>query len=177
MLSRFSAVSGVLLGLSIAVPGAIEAFTGETASTSLVLGIGAAFGAPALLGFHELQRERSGRFGAFAFAVNLVGLGLFTGVAFTLNVTLFFLDGVTVPTTTKAVLLGSAVVFVVGTVLFGASMVRAKVFPALPSWGYLVALSLIAVLAPLPDSVWTSALHVLGGASLVWLSAVRWARP
>ena len=36
-LQRFGAVSGVLLGLSIGVPGAVEAFTGETTATSLVL--------------------------------------------------------------------------------------------------------------------------------------------
>jgi hypothetical protein len=52
---RFGAVCGILSGLFIGLPGAIEAFTGETAATSFVLGL-------------------SGR---VAYAVNLVGLGLF----------------------------------------------------------------------------------------------------
>ena len=47
-LQRFGAASGVLLALSIGVPGAVEAFTGETTATSLVLGLGVAFSAPAV---------------------------------------------------------------------------------------------------------------------------------
>jgi hypothetical protein len=175
-LSRFGALCGVVLGLSLGVPGLVEAFTGETAVTSLVLGFGAAFGTPALLALHQHQSAASGRFGAIAFAVNLIGLGLFTGVAFALNVVIFFLDQPVVPMPTKLALLGSAVVFVIGNVLFGLSMLRARVFPRLPAWGYLVMLTLLAVLAPLPDSPWTSGIHVLGAASLIWLSLVVWSR-
>jgi hypothetical protein len=81
-LQRFGAVSGVMLGLSIGVAGLIEAFTGEIAATSFVLGLGAAaFGAPALTGLYLRQSAVAGRFGAIAYAVNLVGLGLFAGVA------------------------------------------------------------------------------------------------
>jgi hypothetical protein len=52
-LSRFGAVCGVIFGLSLGVPGVIEAFTGETAVTSFIVGVGVAgFGVPALFGFH-----------------------------------------------------------------------------------------------------------------------------
>ncbi|WP_433199769.1 hypothetical protein ACQP00_27575 [Dactylosporangium sp. CS-047395] len=95
-LQRFGASCGVLLGPAIALPGAVEAFTGETSATSLVLGVGVALAAPAATALYLHQRDRTGAFGRAAFAVHLLGLGLFTGVAFALNVVLFSLDPATV---------------------------------------------------------------------------------
>lgn len=173
-LQRFGAASGVLLALSIGVPGAVEAFTGETSATSLVLGLGVAFSAPAVTALYLHHRATAGRFGAVAYAVNLLGLGLFTGVAFALNTVLFYLDGPTVDSLragpTGSVLLVSAAVFVTGTVLFGVSMVRSGGFPKLPAAGYGVLLTLLAVLAPLPDTPLTSGVHVLAAVSVAWLS-------
>jgi hypothetical protein len=91
-LSRFGAVCGVIFGLSLGVPGIIEAFTGETAVTSFIVGLGAAFGVPALFAFHLRQADVAGRFGAVAFAVNVIGLGLFAGGTFAFNLVLFFVD-------------------------------------------------------------------------------------
>lgn len=180
-LSRFGAVGGVILGLSLGVPGVVEAFTGETTVTSFVVGLGAAFGAPALYAYQLRQADAAGRFGAFAFAVNVIGLGLFTGVGFALNLVLFFLDQATVSAVlagpTRWAVLGSAAVFVVGSVLFGVSMFRAGVLPRVAAAGYTVSLVLLAALAPLPDSLLSSAAHVAAAASLVWLSAAVWAVP
>ncbi|WP_203905942.1 hypothetical protein [Rhizocola hellebori] len=177
-LLRFGAVCGVVLGLSLGVPAAVEAFTGETAATSFVIGLGTAFGAPALTAIYLRHRRAAGSFGAIAYAVNLIGLGLFSGVGFTLNLALFYLDPAVVEDLlagpTRFAFLGSAVVFVVGTVLFGVSLLRAGVFAKVPSLGYAGTLSLLALLAPLPDSVFTSGVHVLAGASLVWLSWSVW---
>ncbi|WP_203752636.1 hypothetical protein [Catellatospora bangladeshensis] len=180
-LSRFGAVCGVVLGLSLGVPGAVETFTGETAVTSFVVGLGAAFGAPALLAFQLRQAEAAGRFGAVAFAVNLIGLGLFTGVAFALNLVVFFLDPAVAESVlagpTRLAVLGSAVVFVVGTVLFGVSMARSRVLPRIPAWGYASTLTALALLAAQPDSVLTSLVHVLACVSVVWLSLSVWPVP
>ena len=71
--------------------------------------------------------------------------------------------------TGKALLL-SAVVFVVGTVMFSISMLRSGAFPRVAAIGYGVFLTLLALLAPLPDSPFTSGVHVLAAVSLVWLS-------
>ncbi|WP_238016228.1 hypothetical protein KZZ52_28680 [Dactylosporangium sp. AC04546] len=173
-LQRFGAASGVILGLSIGVPGAVEAFTGETAATGAVLGLGVAFAAPTVTALYLHQRERAGRFGAVAYAVNLLGLGLFTGVAFALNLVLFYLDDPVVTDLragpTGLALLGCALVFVAGTILFSISMLRAGVFPRLPAAVYGVALTLLAVLAPLDDTPLTSAVHVLAAAAIIWLS-------
>ncbi|MER7575000.1 hypothetical protein [Streptomyces sp. NPDC126514] len=175
---RFGAVCGILSGLFIGLPGAVEAFTGETAATSFVLGLSPALATPLLVALHLRQEGAAGRAGRVAYAVNLVGLGLFGGAAFTLNMALFGLDDATLEEvltgTTRVALLGSAVVFAAGTVLFGLSMVRTGLHPKLPSWGYAVMLGALALLGPLPDSVLTSLVHVLAGASAVWLSLSLW---
>ncbi|MFI8104458.1 hypothetical protein [Streptomyces sp. NPDC086023] len=176
-LQRFGAVSGVLLALGLGVPGAVEAFTGETAATSIVLGLGAAFGAPAVTAFHAHQAAASGRFGVLAHAVNLVGLGLFTGVAFALNLVVYFLHPAALPAPTRAAVLAAAAVFIAGTVLFGVSMARSGVFPQSAAWGYTVCLTLLALASSLPDTPWTGLLHVLAAASLVRLSVAVWPEP
>jgi hypothetical protein len=176
-LLRFGAACGVVLGLTIGVPGIIEAFTGESTATSLVIGLGAAFGPAALTALY-LHHGGESRFVAVAYALNAIGLGLFTGVVFALNLVLFFLTGSAVddvldgPTGTAIRL--AAVVFVVGTVLFGAAMIRGRAFPRVAAWGYTVTLPLLALLAPLPDTLLTSAVHVLAAASLIWLSVTVW---
>jgi hypothetical protein len=178
---RFGAGCAVVLGTSIAVPGLIEIGTGETAATSLVLALGAAFGTPALVALHLRQRDRSGRLGAVAFAVNVVGLGLFAAVAFALNTVLFHLsadvtrDVLSGPT--GLVFRGSALVFVAGSVLFGAAMWRAQVFPRAAAAVYAVAMPLLALLAPLADSGWTGILHGVAGGVMVWLGWSLWRRP
>ncbi len=171
---RFGAASGVLLGLSIGVPGAVEAFTGETSATSFALGLGVAFSAPAVTALYLHHRATAGRFGAVAFATNLLGLGLFTGVAFALNLVLFYLDTSTVDTLregpTGLALLVSAAVFVTGTILFSISMVRSGGFARIPAVGYGVMLTLLAVFARLPDTPATSVVHILAAVSIGWLS-------
>jgi hypothetical protein len=177
MLMRFGAACGVVLGLSIGVPGAVEAFTGETTATSLVIGLGAAFGPPALTAFF-LWGKGSGPFRPVAYGLNTIGLGLFSGVAFALNVVLFFQSEAVVEDVldgpTGAVVRLAALVFVAGTVLFGATMIRDRAFPTVPAWGYTVTLPLLALLAPLDDSPVTSAVHVVAAASLIWLSVTVW---
>jgi hypothetical protein len=186
ILLRFGAACGVVLGLSIGVPGAVEAFTGETTATSLAIGLGTAFGPPALTALfllpgNGLRGNRSGGNGTFrsvAYALNTVGLGLFTGVAFALNLVLFFLSDAVVEDVldgpTGVVMRISALVFVLGTVLFGVTMIRDRAYPSVPAWGYTVALPLLALLAPLDDTPLTSAVHLVAAASLIWLSATVW---
>jgi len=173
-LLRFGAVCGIACGVLTGVPGAIEAFTGETTATSLVLGFGPAFGPPLLTAVFLGQRHAVGAFGRVAYAVNLLGLGLFGGAAYALNLVLVFLDEAAVDDLmagpTRFALLASALVFVVGTVLFGVSMVRARTYPRVPAWAYGPVLTVFALAAPLPDTPLTSGLHVAVGIILVWLS-------
>lgn len=175
MLTRLGAWCGVLAGLCIALPAAVEAVTGETAATSFAIGLSPALAVPLLVALHLRQRAAAGPFGEVAYTVNAVGLGLFGGAAFTLNMALFYLDDATVEQLlagpTMVALLGAALVFALGSVLFGVSMLRAGVFPRVPAVAYLVAFPVLAVAARLPDNVLTSAVHVVAGGSLVWLAA------
>lgn len=175
-LDKLARWTGVLAGLCIGLPGAVETITGETAVTSLVLGIAPALALPLLTALYLRQGgDRSGAFGTVAYVANVVGLGLFGGAAFTLNLALFYLDpavlGTLLDGPTRLALLGSAVVFAVGVVLFGIAMVRARTHPRVPAVLYAVALPVLALAGPLPDSLLTSAVHVLAGASVTWLAA------
>ena len=174
-MNRLAVWCGVLAGLCIGLPGVVEAFTGETAVTSFVLGISPALAIPVLVVLHLRQADSSGTFGAVGYTVNLVGLGLFGGAAFSLNLVLFGADpGVVdslVDGATRGALLGSALVFAVGSVLFGVAMVRARVHPRVAAVAYAISLPVLALAAPLPDSPLTSAVHVVAGGSVVWLAA------
>jgi hypothetical protein len=175
-LLRFGAVAGVVFGLSLGVPGIIEAFTGETTLTSFIVGLGvAAFGLPALFAFYLHQADVAGRFGAVAFAVNAIGLGLFAGGTFAFNLVLFFVDDAVSDAVldgpTMWAILGTGLIYVVGTVLFGISMARSGVMPRPAAVGYSVALVMIALLSSLDDSLISSLAHVVAAASLIALSA------
>lgn len=175
---RADALCGALSGLLISLPALVEAFTGETSATSVAFALSPGFALPLLTGLQLRQSPATGRFGDVARTVNLIGLGLFGGAAFASNLVLFYFDDDIVDETltgpTIPVLIGSAAVFAVGCALFGAAMIRARVFPRIPSWGYAVVLPLFAFLTGLPDSLLTSALHVLVGVILLWLSAALW---
>jgi hypothetical protein len=174
MQTRLGAWSGIAAGLCIAVPSAVEAVTGETAPTSFVLGLSPALAIPLLVVLHLRQSRVSGTFGAVAYTLNAIGLGLFGGAAFTLNMALFYLDDPVVKDLlqgpTMFALLGSALVFALGTVLFGISMLRAGIQPRIPAAAYMVAFPILAISARLPDTPLTSAVHLVAGVSLVWLS-------
>ncbi|MEV0175304.1 hypothetical protein AB0I00_29815 [Streptomyces sp. NPDC050803] len=172
---RTAALCGTLSGLLIALPGLIEAFTGETAATSFLLALSPALALPLLTALHLRQAPATGRFGETAYTVNLIGLGLFGGAAFAGNLVLFYFDEKVIEDTltgpTVPALIGSAAVFAVGCALFGAALLRARVFPRVPSWGYAVVVPLFAFVTALPDSLLGSALHVTVGVILIWLAA------
>ncbi|MCX4706170.1 hypothetical protein [Streptomyces sp. NBC_01373] len=175
---RAGALCGLLSGLLISLPALVEAFTGETSATSVPFALSPAFALPLLAALHLRQAPAAGRLGEIGHAVNLVGLGLFGGAAFAANLVLFYFDDALIEETltgpTIPALIGSATVFAVGCALFGAAMVRARILPRVPSWGYATVLPLFAFLTSLPDSLLTIALHVLVGVILMWLSAALW---
>ena len=179
-LLRFGAVAGVIFGFSLGIPGVIEAFTGETASTSFIVAVGTAgFGLPALLAYYLHHADVAGRFGKIAYAVNTIGLGLFAARSFAFNLVLFFLDEAVSdavqaePATMWAISIGG-VTFIVGTILFGVSMARSGVMPRAAAVGYSVSLALLAVFGMLDDSLISSLNHVVAALSLTALSARVW---
>ncbi len=175
MLTRLGRWCGVVAGLCIALPAAVEAFTGETAATSFVIGLSPALAFPLLVVLHLHQRDRTGTFGDVAYTLNAVGLGLFGGAAFTLNMALFYLHDPVLQDLlrgpTKVALLGSGLIFALGVVLFGVTMLRAKLYPRVPAVAYLATFPALAITARLPDTPLTSTIHIIAGGSLIWLAA------
>jgi hypothetical protein len=178
-LPRFSAASGLLSGLFLAVAGFISIFTGKTAGAAFVIALTPALAVPLVVAvFHQRHADVPGVFGPVAYAVNLIGLGLFGGAAFTIDTTLFYL---TTPVRdhlkhepTIAALLGSAALFAVGTVLFGIFLLRTGAYPRLLCLAYAVFPALLAALSPLPDSPLKNAVHCLTGLTLAWLAVTSW---
>ena len=118
------------------------------------------------------------RFGAVAFVVNAIGLGLFAGASFAFNNVLFFVEdsvyAAVLDGPTRFALLPAGLFFVVGSVLFGVSMARSGVMPRAAAAGYTVALPMIGVLGTLEDSLLSSLAHVVAACSLFALSARVW---
>jgi hypothetical protein len=184
-LPRFSAASGLLAGLFLAVPGFISIFTGKTAGAAFLIALAPALGIPLLVAvFHQRNADVPGAFGPVAYGLNLIGLGLFSGAAFTIDTALFY---VATPVKdhlkhepTIVALLGSAAIFAVGAVLFGVFLLRTKAYPRLLCWAYIVFPGLLAALSPLPESPLKNAIHALAGLTIAWLAVTLWrttARP
>lgn len=178
-LPRFSAASGLLAGLFLAIAGFISIFTGKTAGAAFVIALAPAFAIPLLVAvFHQRNADVPGVFGPVAYGLNLIGLGLFSGAAFTIDTALFYL---TVPVRdhlkhepTFAALLGSAALFVVGTAAFGVFLLRTGAYPRLLCLAYIVFPALLAALSPLPESPLKNVIHCLAGLTVAWLAITLW---
>jgi hypothetical protein len=177
-LSRFSAACGVLSGLLLGVPGAVSVFTGKTAAAAFFIALSPALALPLLVAVHQRHAHVPSRLGAVAYGANLVGLGLFGGAVFTVDTTLVYLDAPVLHHLkhgpTIVALLGSAVLFAAGCVLFGVFLLRTRAYPRALPWAYLLFPTLLALLSPLPDSPVKNVVHVLAGSTLVWLAATLW---
>lgn len=168
---RFGAVFGAISGLLIGIPGAVEAFTGETLVTSILIGVSPALAAPLITALYVGQLGAGRRAGGLAYAVNAIGLALFGAAAYALNIVVFPLGpDVVLPGVSRIVILSGAAVYIVGTIWFAIAMLRAGVHPRIPVVLYLVAMPLFPVAAQLPDSPLTAGLHVIAAVALVWLS-------
>ena len=178
-LPRFSAASGLLAGLFLAVAGFISIFTGKTAGAAFVIALVPALAIPLLVAvYHQRNADVPGVFGPVAYGLNLLGLGLFSGAVFTTDTALFYL---TTPVRdhlkhepTFAALLGSAALFAVGTAAFGLFLLRTKAYPRLLCLAYIVFPTLLAALSPLPDSPLKNANHCLAGLTVAWLAVTLW---
>jgi hypothetical protein len=177
-LSRFSAAAGILSGLLLVVAGAISVFTGKTAGAAFVIALSPALALPLLVAVYQRHAAAAGTFGVAAFGTSLIGLGLFGGAVFVKDTTLFYVS-TTVQDHLKheptiVALLGAAVIFVAGTVMFGIFLLRTREYPRLLAYGYMVFPSLLALLSPLHDSPLQNANHVLAGATITWLACTLW---
>lgn len=178
-LPRFSAASGALAGALLGVPALAAAFTGKNAAEAFLIALSPALAIPLLAAaWQQRHADVPGMLGPVAYAVNLVGLGLFGGAVFTKDTALFYLPKPAAdhlrhePTLAAAV--GALVIFAVGSVLFGVFLLRGGACPRPLAWAYIVFPALLAALSPLPDSPPKDAVHVLTGATLAWLALTVW---
>src|SRR5205807_7309382 len=82
-----------LAGLFLAVAGFISIFTGKTAGAAFFIALAPALAIPLLVAvYHQRSADVPGVFGPVAYGVNLIGLGLFSGAAFTIDTALFYLS-------------------------------------------------------------------------------------
>ena len=155
------------------VAGAISVFTGKTAGAAFVIALSPALALPLLVAVYQRHAAAAGTFGVAAFGTSLIGLGLFGGAVFVKD-TLAVLPEQAVQDHLKheptiVALLGAAVIFVAGTVMFGIFLLRTREYPRLLAYGYIVFPSLLALLSPLHDSPLQNANHTLAGATITWL--------
>lgn len=170
LLLRFGAVFGVISGLLLGIPGAVEIFTGETLLTSILIGLAPALAAPLITALYVAHLGNTDRPAGLGYAVNLIGLGLFGAVAFALNIVLFPLGpDVMLAAPSRIIALAGAAVYIVGTIWFAIGMLRARVHPRPAIVLYLVAMPLFPVIAQLPDNPLTASNHVVAAVALVWL--------
>jgi hypothetical protein len=150
--------------------------------------IGALFALLGLLGIYARQRDQLGSLGVVGFVLSFIGNAMFLGTGM---ITAFIwpmlavhapsaveLDGAIfhAPVSAFAFLL-TAVIMIVGYMLFGIAMLRARVFPR---WSIitLMAGSVLGMLPPHPATPFPWAGLVLGGvlygAAMVWLGSILW---
>ncbi len=172
-LTRFGIAGGLVAGVFVGVPGILESFIGKATGTSFVLAFSGFFALPLLTALY-LNLPRRSRFDDGAYAVSIVGTGLFGAAAFVQDAVLVHLDRPAQQhllhgSPKIALLLGTAV-FVAGAVLFGASLIRAGRYPRPPVFAYPVVLPVFAVSAALPYSPYKGFAHAALAAVLIWLA-------
>lgn len=130
------------------------------------------FGLLALAGLYLWQRESSGRLGGIGYILNTVGLVLLFGVVFANNFILAYLDGEVLQELfagpTRLAFLSSAVIFLIGVILFSVATLRAKALPGKAAVLYGVGFIPLGLSALLPDLV-VNIGQVVGALGIAWL--------
>lgn len=172
-LTRFGIAGGLTAGAFLGVPGILESFIGKATGTSFVLAFSGFFALPLLTALY-LNLPKRGRFDDVAYAVSIIGTGLFSAAAFVQDAVLVHLDRPAQQELLRgspriAVLLGVAV-FIVGAVLFGTTLIRAGRYPRIAAFAYPAVLPAFAVSATLPYSPYKGFAHAALAAVLIWLA-------
>jgi len=175
-LFRLSALAALVSGLCIIV-GKVLAWLPDPQAGEVFDFISPLFGLFAILGIYLWQRERSGVFGAVAFSVVFIGLAL----VMSLDYFGAFIR-LRLPEDTMAQLMDgpagliagiSALIFLVGEILFGISVLRAGVFSRIAAWLFMVGFVPMTLFELLPNTVvWGGS--VLAGVGIIWWGLSLW---
>ena len=149
----------------------------DTALTRGVAPLSAIFGLLALTGLYLWQRQETGRLGLVGYALNAVGLAGSVGIEYVLNYVFPYLGKRTVDMLVHGaagtIFLITAVVFMLGALLFGMATLRAGKFPALSVPPYALGSILLSLRNTLPEWAVTVG-GILAALAVTWLSVVLW---
>jgi hypothetical protein len=175
-LYRLSALAALVSGVCIIV-GKVLALLPDPQAGEVFDVISPLFGLFAILGIYLWQREQSGTFGGVAFILVFIGLALITSMDY-----FGAFIRLRLPEDTVAQLMDgpsgpvfgiSGLIFLVGEILFGVSVLRAGVFSKIAAWLFMIGFVPMTLFELLPDTiVWAGS--VLAGAGIIWWGLALW---
>jgi hypothetical protein len=135
------------------------------------------FGLFAILGVYFWQRKQSGRFGAIAFIVVFTGLVLVTaldyfGAFIRLEIPPDVMSQI-MESSTGMVAAFSGLIFLVGEILFGISVIRAGVFPKIAAVLFVVGFIPVPLVEVFPFGI-VAAGSVMAGVGIIWWGLSLW---
>lgn len=175
---RIAAVAGVISGLVILVNAAKRAgLIPTSALTQLLAPTAQILGLLLVTGLFVAYGRRAGTLGLVGFLLNFVALATLVGVEFTINLVFAELPAATI-TDLRAgplgtALLAASVLFLVGTLVFCASLALQRTVPLVPLALYAVGSVPVALRTAVSEAVLDAALAVLA-ISIVWLGVWLW---
>lgn len=175
-LFRLAAISGVLSATAIIVGKVLMLLPGPQPG-EIADFISPLFGLGAIVGAYLWQREEAGRTGAAAFVVVFIGLALVTSLDFfgafirlelSEDLRDQLLEGS--PGVAMAV---SGVIFLVGVITFGTSLIRSGVYPKGAGWLFMIGFTFVPLVEVVGEGLVVVG-SVLAGIGVFWLSGVLW---
>ena len=175
-LFRLSGWAGILCGSLIIIDTLfIELFLPLNALTNSFGQLAVILALLVLTGMYLWHRPAGGILGDIGYIVNFIGLVLLVGVDFAGNYILPYLNQSATQELfagpTRFMFLISALVFLAGVVMFGRAIFRARVFPPLAAWMYMIGFGLYSLSPFLPDVIVRIA-QVTGSLAVMWFGYV-----
>lgn len=175
-LYRWAAVAGFVSAAAI-VFGKILMLLPDPQAGEIADFISPLFGLGAIVGVYLWQRRESGTSGAAAFAVMFVGLALVTSLDFygafiRLELAEELRDELLEGSTGVAMAV-SGLIFLVGVIMFGTSLIRSGVYPKAAGWLFTIGFIFVPLVEVVGEPVVVIG-SILAGISVFWLSSVLW---
>ncbi len=177
-LYRLSALAAMLSGICVIIGKLLALFPDPQAGEILDF-FSPLFGLFATLGIYFWQRKQSGAFGAVAFIVVFTGLvlvtaldyfGAFIRLEIPTDVMAQIMEG-----STGMVAAFSGLIFLVGEILFGISVIRAGVFPKIAAVLFVVGFIPVPLVEVFPFGI-VAAGSVMAGVGIIWLGLSLWSQ-
>jgi hypothetical protein len=175
-LFRLAAVSGFVSAAAIIVGKVLMLLPGPQPG-EIADFVSPLFGLGAIVGVYLWQRNEAGTFGAVAFVVVFIGLGLVTSLDFfgafiRLELSEQLRDDLLEGSPGIAMAV-SGIIFLAGVIMFGVSLIRSGVYPVRAGWFFMVGFVFVPLVEVVGETVVVVA-SVVAGVGVFWLSWVVW---